>query len=71
MHVSHIKLLQSHTYVINIKRKRMWACRRRSTISIKKWDLQITFTASYKVHAHVTACTYMCHMWNALTLQVN
>ena len=31
--------------------------RRRSTI-FKKWDLQVTFPAIYKVHTYVTACIY-------------
>ena len=72
--ISHIKLLESGTHVMNVllltKRKRM-AHRRRSTI-FKKWDLQVTFPAIYKVHTYVTVCIYtcICHVSSALTLQV-
>ena len=34
------------------------AHRQHSTV-FKKWDLQLTFPAIYKVHTYVTACIYV------------
>ena len=42
------------------KRKRI-AHRWCSTI-FKKWDLQVTFPASYKAHTYITACIHTCTM---------
>ena len=69
--VSHIKLLQLCTHMINIllltKRKRM-VHRQCST----KWDLQLTFPASYKVHTYVTTCIlyYSTKHWREKTLLI-
>ena len=70
--VSHIKLLESGTHVINIllltKRKRM--ARRRCSTIFKKWDLQVTLPAIYKVHTYVTACIpYSRNISRALTFE--
>ena len=60
-HVSHIKLLELGTHVIDIllltKIKRM--ARRSVVLFINKWDLQITFPAIYKVHSYIRNSLYI------------
>ena len=45
--------------ILLLTKEKSIARRRRSTI-FKKWDLQVTFPASYKVHTYVTSCIHTC-----------
>ena len=51
-------------HVINIllltKRKRIPHRQHYDSTIFKKWDLQVTFPASYKVRTYVTACIHTC-----------